>query len=423
MKELKEKLERLLKQTRDIAAKAEAENRDFTADERTEVQRLLDEAKGVKAQIDEKQGDDALRKAMSDLGADIGIIDPSDPQSPVAAGKGNTLGERFVNSSEFSSWLKSIAPNGNISEKAKGLISPPVMLGSFKDIITGGDPTSGGALVVPDRRTLVELPFRPLTIRDVITIGQTGSDSVEYPREVSRTSGAAPVPEATGTAEGDQVGDEPGIKPQSSFVLEKVSTPVKTVAHWMPATKKALSDAGQLRTLIDNFLRQGLEEEVEDQVVAGDGLGENFTGILNTTGTQTQGFDTNIFVTTRKALTKVRVVGRARPTAYLLNPTDVEAMDLLVDGNDRFFGNGPFGFGPRTLWGVPIVETEAIPAGTGLVGDLRTCVLWDREQASIQVSDSHADFFIRNMVAILAELRAAFGVLRPAALVEIDTAA
>jgi HK97 family phage major capsid protein len=57
------------------------------------------------------------------------------------------------------------------------------------------------------------------------------------------------------------------------------------------------------------------------------------------------------------------------------------------------------------------------------VGDFRKCVLWEREGASIQVSDSHANFFIRNMVAILAEMRAAFGILQPNALVEIDLTA
>jgi hypothetical protein len=47
-------------------------------------------------------------------------------------------------------------------------------------------------------------------------------------------------------------------------------------------------------------------------------------------------------------------------------------------------------------------------------------MLWDREQAAISVSDSHADFFVRNLIAILAELRAAFGVIRPPAFVAID---
>jgi hypothetical protein len=49
--------------------------------------------------------------------------------------------------------------------------------------------------------------------------------------------------------------------------------------------------------------------------------------------------------------------------------------------------------------------------------------MWDRQQVTISVSDSHADFFIRNLVAVLAEARAAFGVLKPKSFVEIATAA
>jgi hypothetical protein len=44
-------------------------------------------------------------------------------------------------------------------------------------------------------------------------------------------------------------------------------------------------------------------------------------------------------------------------------------------------------------------------------------------RVSISVSNQHSDFFIRNLVAILAEMRAAFGVLRPAAFVETDLTA
>ena len=36
--------------------------------------------------------------------------------------------------------------------------------------------------------------------------------------------------------------------------------------------------------------------------------------------------------------------------------------------------------------------------------------LADREQATIRVSDSHSDFFTRNMIAVLAEARAALGI-------------
>jgi len=172
-----------------------------------------------------------------------------------------------------------------------------------------------------------------------------------------------------------------------------------------------------------------LEEELEDQMIAGDGLGENLTGLAATSGIQTQAWDTNMLTTLRKAKTKVRTVGRSIATGYALNPADVETLDLLTDNEARYYFGGPggttqAGVGANSpLWNLPVIESEAVPAGTGYVGDWRKCILWDREQSSILMSDSHANFFVQNLVAILAEMRAAFGVIQPSAFVSVDLTA
>jgi len=333
-----------------------------------------------------------------------------------------SLGQRFAESDEWRAFVKAVAPNG-FSEKQRFGASPAVqfdhLLRPMGALITGASDTSAGAFVVNDvyPGAYPQGLQRPLTIRDVVTQGTTDSDTVEYVRITSQTNAAAPTAEATATSGAS------GTKPESTLALAKVTETVKTIAHWIPATKRALSDAGQLRTLIDSFLRYGLEEELEDQMVNGDGTGENFTGINNISGVQAQAWDTNILTTTRKGRTKVRTVGRAVPTAYLFNPSDWETLDLLQDNEARYYFGGPLQLGTPRLWGLPVVESEAVTAGLGYVGDFRKCVLWDREQASIQVSDSHSDFFIRNMVAILAEMRAAFGCVQPNALVELDLTA
>ncbi|HYD83778.1 MAG TPA: phage major capsid protein [Opitutus sp.] len=335
-----------------------------------------------------------------------------------------SLGQKFAADENYQAWLKSIAPNGKIPDSARIPSSPAFAFGGLNDLqpmaalLTGASSTSGGAMIYDDNYPgLIGLGRRELTIRDLVTPGQTDSDTVTYVRVTSETNNAAPVAEATAT------GDGSGVKPESAMAFERVSTTVKTIAHWIPATKAALADAGQLRTLIDAFLRDGLEEELEDQMLTGDGSGENFTGIFNTTGTQTQAWDTDIFATTRKAITKMRTVARRRPTAWAMLPATLEFLDLQKDGEERYYNGGPFGPAGRTLWGYPIVETEGLPTGFALLGDFKRAVLWDREQASIQVSDSHSDFFIRNLVAILAEMRAAFGVLQPNAFVEVDVVA
>jgi hypothetical protein len=44
--------------------------------------------------------------------------------------------------------------------------------------------------------------------------------------------------------------------------------------------------------------------------------------------------------------------------------------------------------------------------------------LWDRNQSEIRVGEP-SDYFLKNLLAILAEMRAAFGVTRPLAIEKI----
>lgn len=324
-----------------------------------------------------------------------------------------SIGHQVVEAQAFKTWLDSIkVEGGRIPEKMR-VQSPPIQL---KTLLTGASSTSAGALVVNERTNIIDMGtfYRPLTIMSLLTMGTTNSDTVEYVRQGTHTNNAAPTAEATAT------GDGTGAKPESAMALSIVTEVVKTVAHWIPATRRALADAGQLRTLIDSFLRYGLEEEMEDQILNGNGLGENFTGIYNTTGTSTQAYDTDLLTTTRKARTKVGTSGRGTPTGFLMHPTDWEAFDLLKDNEARYFFGGPSAIGTPRLWGLPVIESEANASGAALVADWRLAALWMREQSQILVSDSHSDFFVRNLIAILAEERAAFGVIRPAAFVEID---
>jgi HK97 family phage major capsid protein len=331
--------------------------------------------------------------------------------------RNRTAGDIVVNDAEFKSWMRRVAPRVGVVDANEFRKSPEILLPSLFDddamkaVVSSAN---AGGLVRPDRTGILDPgPFRrPLTIRDLISQSETESDTVEYVRVASETNAAAPTGEATSTAT--------GAKPESSTTFQLESTGVKLIAHWLPASRRILSDAKQLRGHLNSFLRYGLEEELDDQLITGPGTGENFTGILNTAGISSQAFDTNIIRTARKARTKVRVNGRARPTAYVLNPVDWEAFDLAVDNEHRYYFGGPAILGVPKLWGLPVIESEAVPAGTGIVADWRLAMLWDQEQAKIYVSDSHSDFFTRNLIAILAEMRAAFAVLRPKAFCEFS---
>jgi len=429
--QLLEQIKSALGAAQAIATKCEEENRDFTDAERAEVTAKINEASGLKAELKKAKADANTRKQLADLGCDLDQDDDKGQKSiPASRRSGKSLGHTVIGSAEYKQLLDSV-PGGHFTKDHR-VQTRPVAVDSLlkrgaKALVTGASDTSGGAFVQNDYQGLqvgADVFQRPLMLRDLVTPGTTTSDLVEYVRVTSITNNAAPVAEATTTSN--------GTKPESGIATVKVQAPVRTIAHWIPITKRALSDAAQVRTLIDNFLEYGLEEELEDQMVSGDGTGENFDGLANVSGVQQQAYDTNLLVTLRKAKTKVRTVGRSIPTGYVINPADVEALDLMTDGEDRFYFGGPSGTlanaglgGPTTspVWNLPVIESEATPAGTAWVGDWRKCVLWDREQSSITLSDSHANFFIQNLVAILAEMRAAFGVLQPSAFVQVDLTA
>lgn len=414
-----------------IAEKADAEGRSLTDAEQADYKADMLKGRDLLEQIKTAKADEAILADAKALADEIGpgAGEDLDEQKGAAGAltRVKNLGLEIVNSAEFKA---AMAPfkNGKVPERSS-FQSDPI---AVKSLFTGVADTSAGVFVTPEQTGILEmLGRRPLTIRDMISKRTTGSDTVEYVVQTAHSNNAAPVPEATSTGPlGDGTGGTStlvtgGYKPEGSWAFKRETATVKTIAEWVPATKRALADAGQLQGLINDELRKDIAETEEAQIMNGDGEGENLPGILQTSGIQAQAFTTDIFTTARKAITKVRTVGRVVPNAFAFNPVDVETIDLARENGatGKFLGAGPFSMGPRTLWGVPIVETEAVAAGEGLLGDYSKAVLWDRQQTTVTMTDSHADFFTRNMVAILAEERVAFGVTRPTAFVKVDTQA
>jgi len=423
LKELREKLKAALMAAQAIATTADEAKRDFTAEERQKLQGHLEEARKWKEQIRVAEGDEAMRKAIADMG--FGAPDGNGGKAPDGgtAGKGKTLGEQFVGSEVYQNWMRAVGGKSGMIPEGMGIQSPAVEFKSLlrKDLITGASDISAGAFVQTDYTGIYEPIGRwPLTLRDLVDIRQTLSDTVEFVRQTKQVTEAAPVPEANVKDYTGATGEIEGRKPQGAMYWEKVFAPVKTIAVWVGATRRALSDAAQIRGIIDSELRDDQAEEFEDQILNGDGIGENFTGLANTAGILQQAFAVDVFETARNALATIRVIGRTSPTAWVFNPMDWAAVELIRDPTGRFYGDGPFRTGPRQLWGTPVVESFLKSAGTAYLANWRKAVVWDREQSTIRVTDSHEDWFIRNMIAILAEMRAAFGVIRPAGFVEVE---
>lgn len=399
---------------------------------RTEVQLLSNQAKslyadleskGDKATADERQKLETMiasgteqRKALEQLieleATDTLVNRPSEAKVTGQAIAGQTprksWGDRVVESKEF-------------KENNGRMMRPVTVHGEAKvvTVMNEGSSATGGALFRAERlpEVLDIARQRPQTLINLVNHSQTVSNAIEWVRMTARQNLAAVAPESTAN---------PGTnKPQGDLTFDVITTPVKTIAEWIVSSRQLLQDAPRLRDTIDNELLYQLGFVLEDQMTNGDGTGNNFTGILATSGIQLRAMHATTPVgrgqvvadtratTLRRALTDIRLAFY-EPSAIAMAPADSEGMELTEYSANRFM----LSFDPVSMrvWRVPVVETQALAAGTAIVGSWKIgATLWDRMQAEVMVSENVASQFIQNLITLLAELRAAFAVQRPLA--------
>lgn len=315
---------------------------------------------------------------------------------PAKPAKELSVGEQFVAVPElktFAERMRAGNVKGSFGHKIKTITS-----------IAG----SAGQGIFSDRLPgVIEEPLRPLTIRSLLDRGTTDSNLIEWVRENVFTNSAAMVSEG-------------GLKPQSNITYELVDVPVRTLAHWIRASRQVLADFKQLTTMINGRLRVGLGIAEEDQLLYGDGVEQHLLGLvpqatayntaLNTSG------DTMID-TIRHAILQVRLAFYPA-SGVVMNPVDWHYLELTKDNENRYLMASPTSRLPPFIWGLPVVESDGMSKGDFLCGAFRlAATLFDREDATITVSTEDQDNFVRNLVTILAEERLALAVSRPLAFV------
>lgn len=303
----------------------------------------------------------------------------------------------------------------------------PVSPDEVRTLVYSGT-ASASALLAEVFPTIYRARERDLRMRDVLANARTNSDTVTILQESSFTNNAAEVAEATSGAD--------GAKPESALAFTEASFPVRYIAHWIPVTRQMLADLPFMETYIEDRLRVGIERREDSQILNGNGTPPNLTGLLNTSGILTldgtyfgsnpvsnAGTNVENFNRILRARTRIRLstVGGAEATFVVLNPADHEVMLTAGDANRQYYGPGPFsGAGITSLWGLSVVESEAIASGSALVGDGMMAAVVDRMDTTIYTTDSHSDYFIRNILVILAEERIALPVFRPSAFAKVS---
>lgn len=314
-----------------------------------------------------------------------------------------SLGRQFVESDQFKSLAGAAGQRGKANLEVKATITS----------LTTDAAGSAGDLVQTTRLPgIIAQPDRKLTIRDLLMQGRMDGNALEYVRETGFTNNADMVAETV-------------KKPQSDIKFDLVSTTAKVIAHYMKASRQILDDASQLQSYIDGRLRYGLAFKEEQQILNGDGTGQNLLGIIpqatayvRPTGV-TPSSET-IIDTLRYAMLQA-VLAEYPASGHVLNPIDWASIETLKDSTGQYIIGNPQGAASPTLWRLPVVETQAITAGKFLTGGFSMgAQIFDRWLSRVEVATENEDDFIKNLVTILAEERLALAVYRPEAFIYGD---
>ena len=228
------------------------------------------------------------------------------------------------------------------------------------------------------------------------------------------------------------------LKPESALTFTKVDETLKKIATFLPVSDEMLEDYAQIQSYIDSRLQLFVRLQKEIQLLRGDGTGTNLVGLLNRVGlappvvkgnaTPPTGSSTGSYLSPTtdndmdaiyRQITQVRVTSFLEPDAVVIDPAGWMTIQLSKNTQGTYYATGPFiavGASP-SLWGKPVVPTTAMPAGTALVGAFGAATqVFNKGGLTVEASNSHADFFQRNLTAIRAETRCLLAVYRPGAL-------
>jgi HK97 family phage major capsid protein len=247
---------------------------------------------------------------------------------------------------------------------------------------------------------VVETLFERPTVASLMGQAQTTSGVIKYPEETTATNAAAVV--AQGVA-----------KPESTIAFTERTVTADKIATFLPVADEMLEDAAQLQGYLNQRLSSFIAS-AEDTYLLGKLLN---SGVSTYAGT---GSGTAAVPSIFRAIQGARGSFFLEPTGLIVNPATWGSIVLATDTTGQYLGAGPYQSQPSSFWGLNVVQTTAIGAGSALFGPFKTVTtLFRRSGPVVEASNSHSDFFAKNLTALRAETRLAAAIYRPTALVKV----
>jgi HK97 family phage major capsid protein len=264
--------------------------------------------------------------------------------------------------------------------------------------------TSGSTTVFPFQKPgVIQGDFAPVTIRQVLPSIGVSSNMVNSLREASWNNSASGV-------------SQTAAKPESDITFEQYNVAIETVAHWIKVSNQLLADAPAIAAYINTRLRDGLAQEVDKQLLNGNGTTPNLSGLTDTGNfTAYSAVSDDLLVDAiNRAKYQLWAIGRM-PDTVIVNPADWGAMERTREGagTGMYLYGLPGQFAGVNPFGVRVVMSNNMTPGKFLIGQLNgATMVYNREGAVVEMGYVNDDF-TKNLVTIRAEERLGLGVERP----------
>jgi HK97 family phage major capsid protein len=258
---------------------------------------------------------------------------------------------------------------------------------------------------------IIAKPYEQFHLRDILPTGTTTSDTIRYTVDNGGEGGAGMV--------------APGaLKPQIDRDLEKKEARVKKIAVYYRLPEEQVEDIPYLQGFLTMIAVEELQATEDTQLLFGDNTGENLNGVYPSATAFTQAAAGVAIVTAANEYDVIRAaqvqlqVARFAPNIAILNPIDYYNMTVRKDTtNNYILQGGGNGLIPQ-IGGSRVLVQNAMTAGSFLVGDTRTTMIFDRAGTTIRVFEQDQDNAIRNLVTVVVEKRLALVNYRPGAWVK-----
>lgn len=394
MKQLLAERDTLTATVQGIIDKAAEEGRDVTDTEKATIGPMQQRCVKIDTELVALNEQVQLTRRYADLRGTLMDLDdePAPPRQTLALRAPGQIetrdakawGELFVDSAEF---------KGYDGHGSTGRVQVPGLF-TRAAIDTGGV----GGLPVPPYTANIPMPSFTTPLLDAVGHIGTSSNVVQWLTDDGTFPLAGVVPEGT-------------AKPEANILLGTDTATLQTYAHWKGITRQALANIPLIQGIVEGKLRGGIYAKLEADIGAALGAATIPTAEVDAA---TGGFLGAI----RAAMAQVQSAGFATFNDVLLNPADWAKLDLAVMQGSN---GGPTG--QQSFWGLRPIASAGVPAGTAYVGNLKNGVtVFDQGQAAVFLTDSHSDYFIKNILVILAETMALPMVTQASALVKVSDA-